>query len=67
MSFLAQRESETARQVIQGPMLAVMNLTSSPCLRGVELLGLPFFQMPSTTTVQDTVLLASLLSVVLVS
>lgn len=47
--------------------MAVMNLTLSPSLRGVEPLGLPFFQMPSTTTVQDTVLLASLLSVVLVS
>lgn len=39
----------------------------SPCLRGVELLGLPFFQIPSTTTVQDTVFLASPLSVVIVS
>lgn len=40
------RESATAGQVIRGPRLAVINLTSSPCLTGVELLGLPFFQMP---------------------
>lgn len=50
-----------------GPMLAVMNLTSGPCLRGVGLLGLPFLQLPSATTVQDTVLLRSLLRAVLVS